>query len=191
MMPQAFIGCGLGSVVAIGDCTDILTEDSHENKYVSNQSRSDKSKHAAAMGLTWVTPNGYIIIATDLFMGRSSEHEACKACLPALNRIPAKYSLMYDKGVSKLRVHLANLNQVITPCYLRQTSRFTVEQGIRNRGVTCCRYIVEVPFANMKAWKFLGGIVPESDKYLLNDVWWWTIGFHNFKHHILKPRAGV
>ena len=48
-----------------------------------------KSKHAAAMGLTWVTPNGYIIIATDLFLGRSSEHEACKACLPALNRIPA------------------------------------------------------------------------------------------------------
>lgn len=45
MMPQAFLDCGLGSVVAIGDCTDILTEDSRENKYVSNQSRSDKSKH--------------------------------------------------------------------------------------------------------------------------------------------------
>ena len=84
------------------------------------------------MGLTWVTPNGCIIIATDLFLGRTSEHEACKACLPALNCIPAKYSLMYDKGVSKLRVHLANLNNVITPCFLRQASQFTVEQGIRN-----------------------------------------------------------
>ena len=191
MMPQAFIDCGLGSVVAIGDCTDIMTEDSRENKYVSNQSRSDKSKHAAAMGLIWVTPNGAIIIATDLFLGRSSEHEACKACLPALNRIPAQYSLMYDKGVSKLRVHLTNLNQVITPCYLRQAARFTVEQGIRNRGVTCCRYIVECPFSNMKAWDFLGGVVREEEKYLLNDVWWWTIGFHNLKHQILKPRAGI
>ena len=189
--PQAFLDCGLGSVVAIGDCTDILTEDSRENKYVSNQSRSDKSKHSAAMGLTWVTPNGYIMIATDLFLGRSSEHEACKACLPALNLIPAKYALMYDKGVSKLRVHLENLNQVITPCFLRNADRFTVEEGIRNRGVTCCRYIVEVPFSNMKAWKFLGGVVPEEDKYLLNDVWWWTIGFHNLKHHILKPAAGL
>ena len=191
MAPQAFIDCGLSSVVAIGDCTDILTEDSRENKYISNQSRSDKSKHAAAMGLTWVTPNGYIMIATDLFLGRSSEHEACKACLPALNRIPAKYALMYDKGVSKLRVHLENLNHVITPCFLRGASKFTVEQGIRNRGVTCCRYIVEVPFSNMKAWKFLGGVVPEEDKHLLNDVWWWTIGFHNLKHHILKAPAGL
>ena len=190
-LPQPFIDCGLGSVVAIGDCTDILTDDSAENKYVSNQSRSDKSQHAAAMGLTWVTPNGMIIIATDLFLGRTSEHEACKACLPALNQIPAHLSLMYDKGVSKLRVHLLNLNQVITPCYLRKAERFTVEEGIRNRGVTCCRYIVEVPFSNMKAWKFLGGVVPEEDKYLLNDVWWWTMGFHNLKHHILKPRSGL
>ena len=192
MIPEPFTTCGLGSVVAIGDCTDILTEDSRDNKYVSNQSRSDKSKHSAAMGLTWVSPNGMIIIATDLFLGRTSEHEACKACLPALNRIPAEYALMYDKGVSKLRVHLKNLNHVITPCYLRmKASRFTIEQGIRNRGVTCCRYVVEVPFSNMKAWKFLGGVVPEEDKYLLNDVWWWTMGFHNLKHHLLKPPAGV
>lgn len=191
LMPQPFIDCGLGSVVAIGDCTDILTEDSGENKYISNQSRSDKSKHAAMMGLAWVTPNGMIVIATDLFLGRTSEHEACKMCVDALSSIPGKYALMYDKGVSKLRVHLTNLNQVITPCYLRQAARFTIEQGIRNRGVTCCRYIVECPFSNMKAWDFLGGVVREEEKYLLNDVWWWTIGFHNLKHQILKPRAGI
>ena len=41
-----------------------------------------------------------------------------------------------------LRLHLINLNEVITPCFLRKAPRFTVEQGIRNRGVTCCRYIV-------------------------------------------------
>ena len=102
LMPQPFIDCGLGSVVAIGDAADILTEDSGENKYVSNQSRSDKSKHAAMMGLAWVTLNGMIIIATDLFLGRTSEHEACKACIEALGAIPGKYALMYDKGVSKL-----------------------------------------------------------------------------------------
>jgi hypothetical protein len=189
-MPEAFIECGLGSVVAIGDCTDLLTEDSRSNRYISNQARSDKSDHAAAMGITWTTPNGFIVVATDLFLGRTSEHEACKACLPELNKIPAKYALMYDKGVSKLRVHLKNLNQVIVPCFLRQAKRFTVEQGIRNRGVTCCRGVVEIPYANMKAWKFLGGLVPEEDKDLLNYVWWWTIGFHNLKHHILKPAKG-
>ena len=190
-MPQAFKDCGLGTIVAIGDCTDLLTETSRESILTSNLLRSDKSKHSAAMGLTWVTPNGYIVIATDLFMGRTSEHAACKACCGALGRIPGEYGLMYDRGVSKLRVHLPKLNQVITPCFLRKAKRFSVEEGIRNRGVTCCRYIVEVPFSNMKAWKFLSGIVPEEDKYLLNDVWWWTIGFHNLNCHVLKAPAGV
>ena len=191
LIPQAFKDCGLGDVVLIGDCTDLLTETSRESILTSNLLRSDKSKHSAAMGLTWCTPNGYIAIATDLFMGRTSEHAACKACRDALGRIPGKYALMYDRGVSKLRVHLLNLNQVITPCFLRKAKRFSVEDGIRNRGVTCCRYVVEVPFSNMKAWKMLSGIVPEEDKYLLKDVWWWTIGFHNLNCSVLKPPAGV
>ena len=36
-----------------------------------------------------------------------------------------------------------------------------------------------------------GTIVPEEDKYLLKDVWWWTIGFHNLNCSVLKPPAGV
>ena len=216
LMPKAYIDCGLGTIVATGDCTDILTETSRESTLNSLRLRSSKTDHSAAMGLTWVSPNGIyvpqpptllsgtpylyldlpnlaglILIATDLFMGRSSEHEACKACIEALSQIPPEYGLMYDKGVSKLRVHLLNLNQVITPCYLRKSARFTIDQAVRNRGVTTCRYIVEVPFSNMKAWKFLGGIVSEEDKPLLNDVWWWTIGFHNFVHQVLKPPGGV
>ena len=43
----------------------------------------------------------------------------------------------------------------------------------------------------MKAWKFLGGIVSEEDKPLLNDVWWWTIGFHNFVHQVLTVSASI
>ena len=102
-----------------------------------------------------------------------------------------KYALMYDKGVSKLRVHLPHLNEVIIPCFLRKTPRFTIDQGIRNRGVTCCRYVVEVPFSGMKAWKMLGDVVKEEDKHLLNYVWWWTIGFHNLNCAVLKPPSGV
>ena len=191
LLPKSFKECGLDTVVAIGDCTDIMTETSRESIMTSNLLRSDKSKHSAAMGLTWCTPNGQIIIATDLFMGRSSEHEACKACIPAFERMPAKFSVMYDKGVSKLRVHLPHLNEVIIPCFLRKAPRFTIDQGIRNRGVTCCRYVVEVPFSGMKAWKMLGDVVKEEDKPLLNYVWWWTIGFHNLNCAVLKPPSGV
>ena len=76
------------------------------------------------MGLSWVTPTWYIVCCTDLITGRSSENEACKACLHVLNTIPSQFALMYYKGVNKLRPQLANLNQVIIPCYLRKIKRF-------------------------------------------------------------------
>ena len=119
--------------------------------------------------------------------------EACKACIPELGKTPPQYALIYDKGISKFRVFLPHLNQVITPCFLRHTksNRFSVEEGIRNRGVACCRVVVEIPHKNIKAWRFLSGIVPREDFYLLNDVWWWAVGFHNFKHGVIKPPAGL
>ena len=58
LMPQAYIDCGLGTIVAIGDCTDILTETSRESTLNSLRLRSSKTDHSAAMGLTWVSPNG-------------------------------------------------------------------------------------------------------------------------------------
>ena len=190
LAPQVFIDCGLGKVVAIGDASDLLCEDDRgTNLARANQSRSDKSSHAAAMGLNWVTPYGYIVISTDLLLGRSSEHQACLASKVQLDRIPAEFALMYDKGVSKLRVHLKHLNQVITPSFLRKQKRFSIGDAIRNRGVTCCRYVVEVPFSGMKAWKFLAGVVPSEDKYLLNEVWWWAAGFHNLTTRVLKQPA--
>ena len=96
---------------------------------------------------------------------------------------------MYDKGVSKLRVHLLNLNQVIVPCFLRDIKRFSVEQAIRNRGITCCRYVVEVPFASIKSWRMIGDTVRREDKPLLNHLWWWAVGFHNLTSRDLKPPA--
>ena len=123
--PQAFIDCGLQQVVAIGDCTDILTMEPKKGICQRNQLRSEKSAHSVAMGLSWVTPTGYIVCCTDLFTGRTSENEACKACLCVLNEIPSQFALMYDKGVNKLRPLLANLNQVIIPCFLRKIKRFS------------------------------------------------------------------
>ena len=110
MMPASFTSCGLGKVVLVGDCTDILTEGC-DSVLESSQMHSDKSHHDVAMGLAWVTPNGYVALACDLFCGRTSEQEACKECGPVFSKIPAQCALMYDKGVAKLQVHLKNLNQ--------------------------------------------------------------------------------
>ena len=185
--PTSFKECGLGAVVLIGDCTDILTEGCNCSVVTSSEMHSDKSDHDVAMGLAWVTPCGYVAVACDLFCGRTSEQEACKMCQPVFAKIPSKYALMYDKGVAKLQVHLDQLNQVITPSFLRKQKRFSVAQGCRNRGITSNRYIAELPFARAKAWAFLGGVVKSCDAHLLNSVWWWTLGFQNLCHKNLKP----
>ena len=132
-----------------------------------------------------------LAIATTLHQHskEKGEQEACKACAKVLERIPGKYALMYDKGVAKLQVHLSNLNQVITPCFLRKQKRFSVAQGCRNRGITSNRYIAELPFARAKSWAFLAGTVKSEDAHLLNSVWWWTLGFQNLCHADLKPPA--
>ena len=79
--------------------------------------------------------------------------------------------------------------QVITPCFLRKLKRFSVAQGVRNRGITANRYIAELPFSRCKNWAFLGGVVQRNDAHLLNSVWWWTLGFQNLVHKDLKPPA--
>ena len=98
----------------VGDCTDIRTE-GDSSVVASAEMHSDKTKTDAAMGLAWVTPTGFVGLATDLFCGRTSENKACQACVPVFAIIPGKYSLMYDKGVAKLQVHLPNLNQATPP----------------------------------------------------------------------------
>eukprot|EP00966_Prymnesium_polylepis_P005229 120570-Prymnesium_polylepis.1 len=112
-MPKSFVQSGMGSVALIGDATDILTETVRKMISVRNQQRSDKSKHSAAMGLSWCTPSGWTAIASDLVLGRTSEYNAAVALAPQFAAVPPQWSLCYDKGVASLRAHLPNLNNVI------------------------------------------------------------------------------
>ena len=125
----------------------------------SADQHSSKSDAPVAMGLQWCTPIGHVAVAADLVFGRGSEQNVCSEVGRLVFKdVPMEYSLAYDKGVAKLRLHLPNLNQVLTPCFLRGAARYTIEQGIYNRGVTCNRYIIEVVFARETEWRFLGGV---------------------------------
>ena len=177
-MPQTWKDCGLEQAVLIGDCTDVMTEGSGE-LVTSSQLQSEKSKRNAAMGLQFCTPNGFIAVATDLFLGRTSENEACKQAATILNKIPGKFAFLYDRGVSKLQVYLKHLNRILRPTMLRGQERFTIAQGCHDRAITSNRYVVEVPFARCKNWGMLGGVVKSGDFHHLNSVWWWSLGFQN------------
>jgi hypothetical protein len=171
LMPQSFIDCGMGKVVLVGDCKDHDVHDESGSLVGHADLPSSKTGGPVAMGQAWCTPTGFVAVAADLVLGRGSEQELSKAVGELVFcDIPAQYSLCYDRGVAKLRLHLQNLNQVLTPCFIKQAARFTVEQGIRNRGVTCNRYIVEVLFACETSWKFMSGCIAHQDFHLVNGV---------------------
>mmetsp|Transcript_5419 Transcript_5419/g.13294 ORF Transcript_5419/g.13294 Transcript_5419/m.13294 type:complete len:489 (+) Transcript_5419:126-1592(+) len=87
-VPESFASAGMSSVALIGDCTDILTQTCRKQISIRNQQHSDKSKHSAAMGLTWCTPSGWTAIASDLaVLGRTSEYNAAVALSPQFARI--------------------------------------------------------------------------------------------------------
>jgi hypothetical protein len=184
-MPRSFIESGMSSVALIGDATDLLTETVRKLISVRNQQRSDKSKHSAAMGLTWCCPSGWTAIASDLVLGRTSEYNAAVALAPQFAGVPPEWSLCYDKGVASLRAHLPHLNNVIVPCFL-SGGQYTAEQAIRNRAVATNRYVVEVTYSRVKSWRMLMPVVQRDDFDLLNHVWWWALGFANLTYAPLK-----
>ena len=189
-VPQSFREAGMESTAYIGDCTDLLTQTVRSQISVRNQQHSDKSKHSAAMGLSWCTPSGWTAIASDLVLGRTSEYNAAVAIAGKFDDLPPHWSLCYDKGVASLRAHLPNLNNVIVPCFL-SGGYYTAEQAIRNRAIATNRYVIEITYQRVKQWHMLKPEVPRKDFGYLNDVWWWALGFANYAYRPLKPIHSV
>lgn len=177
-VPASFVNAGMQKVAYIGDCTDILTETVRKIISVRNQQHSDKSKHSAAMGISWCTPTGWTAVASDLVFGRTSEYQAAVSMAGSFSNLPSHYALCYDKGVASLRAHLPNLNNVVVPCFL-SGGHYSAEDAIRNRAVATNRYVIEITYQRVKQWKMLQPVVPWEQFDYINHVWWWGLGFGN------------
>ena len=185
--PPSFKEHGMAKVAYIGDATDILTETVRKEISVRNQQHSDKSKHSAAMGLTWCTPSGWTAMASNLVLGRSSEYNTAVSMAPQFRHLKPDWALCYDKGVASLRAHLPNLNNVVVPCFL-SGGIYSAEEAIRNRSIATNRYVIEITYSRVKQWKMLSPTVPREDFCYLNDIWWWALGFCNLSYQPLKRR---
>jgi hypothetical protein len=139
----------------------------------------DKSKHTGVMGMSWCTATGWNAVATDLVLGRTREYECGKYMASLLAGVGHCVSLCYDKGIPSLRAHLVNLNHVYIPCFLSADKeyKYTSAEGSRNRAIAENRYVVEMTYSRVKAWRMLQPIAPREEFYLLNSVWWWALGF--------------
>ena len=78
---------------------------------------------------------------------------------------------------------LSSRNRV--PCFL-SGGQYTAEQAIRNRAIATNRYVIEVTYSHVKAWKMLSPVVGRKDFPIINDVWWWALGFSNMALQPLK-----
>jgi hypothetical protein len=147
---------------------------------------SDKSKHSAAMGMSWCTPTGFSAIAADLVLSRTSEANIGRFIAPQFKAVPHKMALSYDKGVPTLRIFLPNMNNVLVPCFLK-AGKYSSREVTRNRAIASNRYVVEITYARVKQWGLLSGVAEYGHFHLLNHVWWWALGFSNLQYGFLKP----
>ena len=113
---------------------------------------SDKSKHSAAMGMSWCTATGFSAIAADLVLSRTSEANIGRFVAPKFKDVPHKMSLSYDKGVPALRIFLPNMNHVL------KSGKYTGTEVTRNRAIASNRYVIEITYARVKQWGMLSGI---------------------------------
>ena len=89
-----------------------------------------------------------------------------------------------------MRSVLPNYNHVFMPCFLAPASgktRFSGEEGVRNRGISRNRYVVEITYARVKLWHLLRDTVPVQNFHLIDATWWFALAFSNLCHDFLLP----
>ena len=117
-----------------------------------------------------------------------------KALRDQLDGLPSHLSVSYDKGIRGLRAILPHYNNVYMPCFLRPSegkTHFTIEEASLNKAVATNRYVVEIMYSRVKAWKILAGEIPHERFHLLDSAWFWALGFQNMFRAVLKQPACV
>lgn len=195
MMPQSFIDCGMGDCGLIGDGCSFMTESVRAAwlQAVYQQMYDSKTEHPGALGMMFCSAGGGACCVAPLYLARCSELNAVKALRDQLDGLPSHMSVSYDKGIRGLRALLPNYNNVYMPVFLRPSegkTQFTIDEAVYNKAVATNRYVVEIIYSRVKAWKILSGEIPRERFHLLDSVWFWALGFHNMFREVLKRPAG-
>ena len=156
LMPQSFKDCGMGDTGLVGDGCVFLTEAVRVAwlQSVGNCMYDSKTDHPGAMGMMFCSPNGGACVASPLFLGRCSEHNAVKYLRDQLDDLPSHMAVCYDKGICGLQMILPNYNHVYMPHFLAPSegkTKFTLEEAVYNKAVATNRYVVEIAFQRVKA----------------------------------------
>ena len=182
-------------VAMLLDCKDILIEGSRKDSLLKRLAYSNKMKHAAMRGLSCTTPCGRFYLVSDLFLAGVGEERIVKLYAKQFGlRLPAALAILGDRGFSKIRQLLPNLNFVYYPAFLRASERgaeqFTAAETTVSRTRAKLRYCIETAYSRISAWSYLADRVDYEKLSLANEVWHWAHGFSNMFQAPLQEFGG-
>ena len=93
-----------------------------------------------------------------------------------------------------MRTLLPNFNHVYMPVSLKQSKgkvKFTARETSHNRGVSKCRYNIEIVYSRVKSWHLLAETARRECFHLLDSTWFWALGFANLTMDQLQPAPDV
>ena len=133
-------------------------------------------------------------MASGLALGRASELGLVKVLSPEFQSVPSWCHLCYDKGIPGMRCILPNYNHVYMPVFLKPSKgkvKFTARETSHNRGVSKCRYVIEIVYSRVKSWHLLAETAKRECFHLLDPTWFWALGFANLAMKQLQPAPDV
>lgn len=176
--PQVFIERGYTTVDGILDCTEVFIETPSSFR-VQGETYSNYKKHNTAKGLVMCSPNGVVTYVSDLAPGRLSDKELT-ICSKVLDCVSPGRSIMADRGFvieEECRKRDIELN---IPPFMRGKSQLSAKEEQETRQIASVRIHIERVIRQIKTYKIISNVFPNSMTSQLNKVWHVCAGVINF-----------
>ena len=186
-MPEAFKTNGFSDIGSIGDAKDILVDTNRQTSGSARAQYSSKMKASAIRGASFAMPNSMYHFVTPLVAARYNEDSLVRDFAAKLSNVPNTMRFLYDKGGDKLQAYLPNMNTVATPAFIQGRAQFTQVELHESREKSARRYLIEVLYSRISAWRMLRDRMPYSFLKHANHCWFWAHGFSQ----LLAPVSAI
>lgn len=167
-MPESFQAL-YPSTRVILDCTEIFIETPSELRVQSSTYSSYKS-HNTAKGLIGISPNGFVSFVSDLAPGRMSDKALTKRS-GLYKMLDRGDSVMADRGFL-IEEDLAEVGAALNiPPFLNGNPQLSLQEEDETRKIAKLRIHVERVIAEVKRFRILKYVFPNSMNRTLNHTW--------------------
>lgn len=168
------------------DCTEIFIETPSDFRTQSDTYSAYKS-HNTAKGLIGITPNGFVAFVSDLAPGRISDKVLTQSC-GIYKLLEAGDSVMADRGFT-IQEELEEIAvQLNIPPFMRGRTQLSTGDELLTRRIAKLRIHVERVIGQVKNFRILKFVFPNSMHERLNSAWRICALLCNFTNEPLDDR---